>query len=115
MRAPLLIAAFLAVSACGKNAQVDNSVDFSEQMTADSIVANDVTAIDAVTGAAANMAADVDVNYGLDVHDNSGGTASNADLAKKAVASGPRKPASAAATETNSTASTPANSVTNAE
>jgi hypothetical protein len=115
MRAPLLIAAFLAVSACGKNAQVDNSVDSSEQMTADSIVANDVTALDAVTGAAANMAADVDVNYGPDVHDNSGGTASNADSAKKPAASAPRKPASAAATEMNSTASTPANSVTNAE
>ena len=115
MRALPLIAVVLAVSACGKKQQADNQIDTRDQLTADSIVANDVTAIDAVTGAAANMAADVDVNYGLDVHDNSGGTASNADLAKKAVASGPRKPASAAATETNSTASTPANSVTNAE
>ena len=115
MRAPLLIAAFLAVSACGKTAQVDNSVDSSEQMTADSIVANDVTAIDAVTGAAANMAADVDVNYGLDVHSNSGGSASDTDSAKKPAASSPRKSAPAASSETNSGASAPANSVTNAE
>ena len=115
MRAPLLIAALLAVSACGKNAQVDNSVDPGEQMTADSIVANDVTAIDAVTGAAANMAADVDVNYGLDVHSNSGRPASDTDSAKKPAASAPRKSAPAASTETNSGASVPANSVTNGE
>ena len=115
MRAPLLIAALLAVSACGKNAQVDNGVDPGEQMTADSIVANDVTAIDAVTGAAANMAADVDVNYGLDVHRNSGGSASDTDSAKKPAASSPRKSAPAASFETNSGASAPANSVTNAE
>ena len=33
-----------------------------ENLTAQNIVSNDVTAIDAVTGDAANMAADVDVN-----------------------------------------------------
>ena len=33
-------------------------------LTAENIVSNDVTAIDAVTGDAANMAADVDMNYG---------------------------------------------------
>jgi len=115
MRAPLLIAAFLAVSACGKNAQVDNSVDSSEQMTADSIVANDVTAIDAVTGAAANMAADVDVNYGLDVHDNSAGTNATTDSAKRPTASVPRKSSPAVSTDANDAASAPANSVTNAE
>ena len=115
MRAPLRIAALLAVSACGKNAQVDNSVDPGEQMTADSIVANDVTAIDAVTGAAANMAADVDVNYGLEVQGNSGATASTADSGKKPAAPAPRKAAPAASPETNSAGTAPANNVTNAE
>lgn len=115
MRAPLLVAALVAMSACGKNAEVDNSVDPGEQMTADSIVANDVTAIDAVTGAAANMAADVDVNYGLDVQENAAERNMGSDFAGKPAASTPRKSRPAASADANSVASAPANSVTNAE
>jgi hypothetical protein len=63
MRAPLLLAAMLALAACGKNAQSDGTQNADENLTAESIVSNDVTAIDAVTGDAANMAADVDMNY----------------------------------------------------
>jgi hypothetical protein len=64
MRAPLLFAATLVLSACGNNDQTDNSQNVDENLTAENIVSNDVTAIDAVTGDAANMAADVDMNYG---------------------------------------------------
>jgi len=62
MRLIFLAAALtLALAACGKNNQVGQNQNADENMSAESIVANDVTAIDAVTGDAANMAADV--NY----------------------------------------------------
>ena len=62
----LIFVAFVALglAACGKNTQTDNNQAAGENLTAESIVSNDVTAIDAVTGDAANMAADVDLNYG---------------------------------------------------
>jgi hypothetical protein len=64
MRALILIAgAALALSGCGKKAETAGN-ESGENLTAESIVSNDVTAIDAVTGDAANMAADVDMNYG---------------------------------------------------
>jgi hypothetical protein len=58
----LILTAFaaLALSACGNNDQTDKTQNVDENMTAENIVSNDVTAIDAVTGDAANMAADVD-------------------------------------------------------
>src|SRR5436305_883953 len=67
MRALILVAgAALAVAACSSNnnAQHDNTMNVDENLTAENIVSNDVTAIDAVTGDAANMAADVDMNFG---------------------------------------------------
>ena len=105
MRAHLLIAALLALSACSKGAQVDNSAQASDDLTADAIVSNDVTAIDAVTGAAANMAADVDVNYGLDASSNSGSDATSDEAsAKKPSQSAPRKSKPADNAESNSAA-----------
>ena len=76
MRAPLLFAAALALSACGNNDQTDNTQNVDENLTAENIVSNDVTAIDAVTGDAANMAADVDLNYG-NVDENGASVPSN--------------------------------------
>jgi hypothetical protein len=64
MRALILIAGAFALAACGNNDQSDNTQNVDENLTAENIVSNDVTAIDAVTGDAANMAADVDTNYG---------------------------------------------------
>ncbi|MFL6760787.1 hypothetical protein [Sphingomonas sp.] len=65
MRAILLIAgAALALGGCGNNDQSDNTQNIDENLSAENIVSNDVTAIDAVTGDAANMAADVDMNFG---------------------------------------------------
>ena len=65
MRALLLLAgAALALGGCGNNDQTDKTQNADENLTAENIVSNDVTAIDAVTGDAANMAADVDMNFG---------------------------------------------------
>lgn len=63
MRASLLIAAaILTLAACKNNDQVDNTQNIDENLTAENIVSNDITAIDAVTGDAANMAAESPVN-----------------------------------------------------
>lgn len=69
MRALILIAgAALTLAACRNNDQADNTANVDENLTAENIVSNDVTAIDAVTGDASNMAADV--NY-MNTEDNS--------------------------------------------
>src|SRR3954468_1104231 len=63
MRVLILIAGgALALSVCRNNDQTDNTQNVDENLSAENIVSNDVTAIDAVTGDAANMAADVAVN-----------------------------------------------------
>ena len=62
MRLLILAAATaLSLAACKNNDQHDNNMNVDENLTAENIVSNDVTAIDAVTGDAANMAANV--NY----------------------------------------------------
>ena len=61
----LAAAAALSLSACGKNDQAGNTVNIDEDLTAENIVANDVTAIDAVTADSANMAADVDMRRSI--------------------------------------------------
>ena len=66
MRPLILIAGALALAlplaACGNNDQSDNTQNIDENLTAENIVSNDVTAIDAVTGDASNMAADSELN-----------------------------------------------------
>ena len=84
----LISSATLALAACGNNDQTDNTQNVDENLSAENIVSNDVTAIDAVTGDAANMAADVDLNFGnLD-----NGTALSNEAAPKAKKPA-RKPA----------------------
>ena len=111
MRVPLLIAATLILAACGKNGQADQTQNADENLTADSIVSNDVTAIDAVTGDAANMAADVDMNFG-NLAAESGDSSDNGSAAKPARPSPrpSREPAAKAAPTENTT-----NAATNAE
>jgi hypothetical protein len=104
-------AAALALAACGKNNQTDNANVVADNLTAASIVSNDVTAIDAVTGDAANMAADVDMNYG-DI-DNAGTPALSAEP-DKPVVHGKTKPAISTATDKSAPAST-TNTATNQE
>ena len=80
MRALILIAsAGLTLAACDKSATADNAVNASDDLAAQTISANDTTAIDAVTGDAANMAADVNYTIDEDVNataeDNAAGNA----------------------------------------
>ena len=106
MRLLILTAAVLALSACGKNNQAGTTQNADEGMTAESIVSNDVTAIDAVTGDAANMAADVDMNYG-NLDENVGDTSDSAQPSKPAAAkarkSAPSESSTAAPASTNTT------------
>ena len=111
MRLPILVAAVLVLSACGKNDQAGTSQNADEGMTAQSIVSNDVTAIDAVTGDAANMAADVDMNFG-NLNETSG---DNSNAVRPSRPSAGKSPSAPAAAESNSASSTPTNTATNSE
>ena len=111
MRALLLIAgATLVLAGCGNNDQTDTNQNIDENLTAETIVSNDVTAIDAVTGDAANMAADVDMNFGN--LDRGSGNTSNEAAPAKPAASKLARPKAAPPAESNTTA---ANTATNAE
>ena len=106
MRIPIMIFAALALSACGSKNAADNSAVGEENAASQTIVTNDVTAIDAATGEAANMAPDV--NYTFDESNLENGTnTSNNTVSHKPPA---RKAAKAATAETNSVESAPANS-----
>jgi hypothetical protein len=112
MRVPLLLlASILALAACKNNDQVDNTQNVDENLTAENIVSNDVTAIDAVTGDAANMAADSDMNFG-NLDENVGNQPMPTEGAKpapKAAAPKKARPAQPAAAPATS------NTVGNAE
>lgn len=111
MRLPLLAAAValtLAAAACKNNDQHDNTVNIDENLSAENIVSNDVTAIDAVTGDAANMAADVnytDVGNDLGNEINAVAPSSTPRLKPNREATPSAKPATnTAASATNNTA-----------
>jgi hypothetical protein len=107
MRLPIALAAALALTACGHNDQTDKTQNFDENLTAENIVSNDVTALDAVTGDAANMAADVDMNAGnLDLN---GPEPESKPSAKKPNV-GSAAPRTSAAAEANTTTNAFANS-----
>ncbi len=57
-----LAAASIALIGCGKKQATGNTSAIDQAVTAEDFAANDATAIDAATGADANMAADVDIN-----------------------------------------------------
>ena len=99
----LTAAAALALAGCKNNDQTDQTQNVDENLSAESIVSNDVTAIDAVTGDAANMAADVDMNFG--------GLEQNgaAALSNEAKPAKPPREKPAKAPEANTTANATAN------
>src|SRR5438309_2332358 len=73
MRALILVAgAALAVSACTSKENANNTMNVDENLAAENIVSNDVTAIDAVTGDASNMAADVNYTEPMNTAENAG-------------------------------------------
>ncbi len=107
MRLLILIAGALALASCGNKDQTDNTQNVDENLTAENIVSNDVTAIDAVTGDAANMAAESDVNdIGAQNVFNSSTTSSPA----KSNARHPTKPATPDEPTTSTVSNTERNS-----
>lgn len=90
MRALILAAALFALGACRNSGQVDNNQTIDENLTAENIASNDVTAIDAVTGDASNMAAESSI-------DDIG--AANLGDAGNAIKPAPKRPATTAPTE----------------
>lgn len=75
MRTLILLAASAALAACGGNKDAEgNAAQAGDDLTANAIVANDTTAIDAATGDAANMAEDVEYTFN-DADENAGGNA----------------------------------------
>jgi hypothetical protein len=105
MRIQAMIFAALALSACGSKNAADNSAIAEDNAASQTFVTNDVTAIDAATGEAANMAPDV--NYTFDEANLESGTnTSNSSAAHKPS----RKLAKPAAAESNSVAAAPTNS-----
>ncbi len=108
MRLLIVLAVTLALAACKNNDQTDKTQNYDENLTAENIVSNDVTAIDAVTGDAANMAADVDTNYGnLDM--NGPATESEPKPTGKKPSSESSAPKTTTAAEGNTTTNAIAN------
>ena len=107
MRPLILIAGALALAACGNNDQTDNTQNIDENLTAENIVSNDVTAIDAVTGDAANMAAESDIN---DIGAGNVMDSENISTPAKPAARRPAKPATPGAPATNIASNTSDNS-----
>ena len=107
MRALILIVGVaLALSACGKKDQNAETQNVGENFTAADIVTNDVTAIDAVTGDAANMAADVNYTETDNLVGNAGNTAKPAahrPAEKPAASRAPDEPAANTTAPSNST------------
>jgi outer membrane lipoprotein SlyB len=111
MRLLILAAATaLSLAACKNNDQHDNNMNVDENLTAENIVSNDVTAIDAVTGDAANMAANV--NY-IETENLLGNEANSVSAATKPRPN--REPTPKPKSTTNTAAGVPSNTTTNAE
>ena len=95
---PLLISfSALALASCGHKTAADNSAVAEQNAETATIVTNDVTAIDAATSEAANMAADVNYTFNEATVANNGANA--ARPARKAKAA----PAAPANTSTEAT------------
>jgi hypothetical protein len=71
----LLVAIALPLAACGKSGE-DEGAGGGSEISAEAISSNDITAIDAVTGEAANIAADTVIDANLIAGGNGSGTAS---------------------------------------
>ena len=119
MRALILIAAGLSLAlplgACKNNDQTDNTQNIDESLTAENIVSNDVTAIDAVTGDAANMAAESQI--GNLAPDNAGNAADLGNAAapgKPAAKPAAKRPRATAPAKPATTTNTASNAATNA-
>lgn len=119
MRLIFLIVATLALGACGKHNQAGQTLNADEGLTAENIVANDVTAIDAVTGDAANMAADVNyLEFGNETQAETNLPPGSKLPVSKPPASKPpasKQPARRTAPAENAASNTPANVAANTQ
>ncbi|HEY8591466.1 MAG TPA: hypothetical protein VIL42_01220 [Sphingomicrobium sp.] len=107
MRALILVSAVFVLAACSNNDQRDNSMNVDENLTAENIVSNDVTAIDAVTGDAANLAEAAEIN-------DIGPAVDSADLnAASPAKPGSSKPAAKKAADKPAAAPKPAGATSN--
>lgn len=104
----LAAAATLVLGACKNSNQHDNTMNIDENLTAEKIVSNDVTAIDAVTGDAANMAADVNYTEEANLGGNETTAAAPAPRTKP-PASAPRRPRVVRPTEPEQASNSSAN------
>ena len=77
LRRLILAAALLASTACNRQPQAEETTGVDQNVTAEVIGGNDLTAIDAATNDAANMAADAEL--GLNAADANALDANNAD------------------------------------
>lgn len=101
MRIPILFCALLALAACGSKSSEGNLAAGEQNAPGEMVVTNDVTAIDAATGEAANMAPDVNYTF-----NEMNLTSTNEGSAAPAPGRAPRKtvkPAPAAPTNTVAT------------
>ena len=71
----LFVALAVPLAGCGKSGE-DDGAGGGSAMSAEAISSNDITAIDAVTGEAANIAADVVIDANLVADANGSGNAS---------------------------------------
>ncbi|HWI76864.1 MAG TPA: hypothetical protein VNS53_07275 [Sphingomicrobium sp.] len=76
MRKLILLSA-LALASCGGGQQANNAAVSEESGAGDVTAVNDTTAIDAATGEAANMAADVNYTFNEEATNESGNKSSN--------------------------------------
>ena len=98
----LLTVATLGLAGCGTGEQANNTVNVDQAVMSEDLAANDVTAIDAVTGDAANMAADVDINFTNDMLGSAGSNQSGGTRSEQARAR-PRSSTPSPATEDRAT------------
>ena len=112
MRAFIVVTvAALGLAACGTDEQANNTVNIDQAVMSEELAANDVTAIDAVTGDAADMAADVDINFTEELAEDSG---NQSGARPERAKSRPRTSAPRPATNTAASAPEPAaNAVAN--
>jgi hypothetical protein len=73
----LILLGVLALASCGGNQQANNAAVSDESGAGDVTAVNDTTAIDAATGEAANMAADVNYTFNEEATNETQNKASN--------------------------------------
>lgn len=101
MRRLMLVSALaMCLAACG-GSDGSETQNAGRTISAETISTNDVTAIDAVTGEAANMAADIDITRELAEAANGAEAATNAAAPRRSETSNPSpRPAEPAAPAT---------------